>query len=141
MALPFPSDGQRAFQEGLVVPFWPANGEAWVGNFQQRVAKGCNKVLTHPDGRQGLVVAGGAAYFIDVETRRETRGGPSNCIASARALPELGIILIEDGLQFGAITADGEGWASQRISWDGIRGIVIEGTCLRAEVYSPVSDR
>ncbi len=141
MALPFPPDGRQAFTEGLVVRFWPENKKAWIGNFQRSSVMGYDAVLAHPDGRQIMVVAGGAGYVVDSETRCETQRDLSSDIVSARCLPELGIILFEDGLRFAALKAGGEAWASDQIAWDEIRNISIEGACLRAEAYSPLGDR
>ena len=140
MALPFPSTGRQAFKEGLVVRFWSKNSETWVGNFQQSFT-GYDAVLAHPDGHQVVVIASGAGYVIDPEIRCETRRELSIAIMFATHLPELGIILICDGLQFATLKADGEGWASNRIAWDGIRSISIEGARLHAEAYSPISAR
>lgn len=38
---------------------------------------------------------------------------------------------------FTAIKADGSGWHSPRISWDGLRIIEIRGTELLGEAYTP----
>ncbi len=147
MPLPFPPDGSRAHSEGIVVRFRPEAAEAWVGNFQQ----GCtwfNTVLAHPDGRQVVVIAGGAGYVVDPETREQTHQGKADTImsseqiTSAEHLPDLSIILLSDGFRFGVLKASGEGWTSTLINWNGdMRNVAIHGACIRAEVPSAERDR
>jgi hypothetical protein len=140
LALPFPSDGTGRHREGLVVRFNPASVEPWVGNFQ-RGATTYNSVLAHPDGRQVVVVAGGQGYVIDPEIRSETQClimPPS--INLAISMPEFNQIVLGTDLEFGAIRADGTGWNSGRLSWDGIKNISISAATLAGEAYAPMGD-
>jgi hypothetical protein len=139
VALPFPSDGAGRHREGLVVRFNPASVEPWVGNFQ-RGATTYNSVLAHPDGRQVVVVAGGQGYVIDPEMRMETQCRMSASINFAISMPEFNQIVLGTDLEFGAIRADGTGWNSGRLSWDGIKNISISAATLKGEAYSPLSD-
>ncbi len=141
MALPFPPDGRQAFKEGLVVRIWSEDKESWTGNFQRSSAEGYDAVLAHPDGHQVVVIAGGAGYVVDPETRCEARCNLSDTIVSARSIPELGIVLLSDGSQFAALKAGGENWTSNGVAWGGFCNISIEGACLRAEAYSLFDDR
>lgn len=138
MAFPFPSDGRGAFREGLVVRFHPVCSEAWVGNFQRGLTK-YDVVLEHPDQRQAVVIAGGSGYVVDPELRKETHH-MSDAINYAVSLQDLGEIVVGNDLEFGAIRADGTGWNTPRISWDGIRNISISGSTLTGEAYSPLGD-
>ena len=137
-ALPFPSDGSHAFREGLVVRFNPMSPDVWTGNFQRGLTE-FDTVLDHPDTRQVVVIAGGAGYVIDPQLRKETHH-MSDGINYAAFLPDLGIIVVGNDLEFGAIRADGTGWSSGRISWDGIRNVSISGSVLTGEAYSPLGD-
>ena len=140
LALPFPSDGTGRHREGLVVRFNLASAEPWVGNFQ-RGATTYNSVLAHPDGRQVVVVAGGQGYVIDPEMRSETQClimPPS--INLAISMPEFNQIVLGTDLGFGAVRADGTGWNSGRLSWDGIKNISISAATLTGEAYFPGDD-
>jgi len=138
-ALPFPEDGREAFREGLVVRFHEAGGESWVGNFQKDFSGGFDFVIGHPDRRHVIVIAGGAGYFVDPELRRQTHmfGGG---IKFAQHVANLNIVIIGDDTRIGAFSADGSGWSSERISWDGMRNIAVDGTILRGEAWSPISN-
>ena len=137
-ALPFPEDGRGAFREGLVVRFHRTAGGPWVGNFQKGLSGGFDFIVDHPDRRHVIVIAGGAGYFVDPEAARQTHtfGGGINF---AQHLPYLNIVLIGDGIRLAAFSANSS-WDSERISWDGMRNIVITGTILYGEAWSPVSE-
>ena len=139
-ALPFPKDGNGGFREGPVVRFQDASIHPWTGNFQRGFAgTSSDFVLHHPDGRNVIVIAGGAGYVVDPASHQQIRqfGGGVNY---AQRIDPINAVLIGDGLNFETITAAGLGWRSERISWDGIRNIVIEGGVLRAEAWSPMPD-
>lgn len=135
-ALAFPSSGAGRHREGLVVRFNPGNVESWVGNFQ-RGATTYNAVLAHPDGRQVVVIAGGEGYVIDPESRSETPCLMSPTINLAISMPEFNQVVLGTDLEFGVIRADGTGWKSARLSWDGIRNVSISATTLTGEARSP----
>jgi hypothetical protein len=138
-ALPFPEDGRGSFREGLVVRFYKTAGSSWVGNFQRGFAPGFDCVIHHPDGRHVIVIAGGEGYFIDPESQRQTHtfGGGINFV---QHVPNLNIVVVGDGIHLAAFSADGSGWSSERISWDGMRNIAIIDSILQGEAWSPVSD-
>jgi hypothetical protein len=139
LALPFPSDGTGRYREGLVVRFNPASAGPWVGNFQ-RGATRYDSVLAHPDGRQVVIVAGGQGYVIDPETRSEMPCLMPPMINLAISMPEFNQIVLGTDLEFGVIRADGTGWKSARLSWDGITNVAISATTLTGEAYSPLDD-
>lgn len=138
-ALPFPEDGRGAFREGLVVQFHQGDGAAWVGNFQRGFSQGSDYVIDHPDGHQVIVIAGGAGYIVDPDSQRQTHSFGAG-INFAQQVPSLNLVVIGDGIRLAAFCAGGVGWDSDRISWDGMRGIAITGSVLRGEAWSPISD-
>jgi hypothetical protein len=58
----------------------------------------------------------------------------------AISMPEFNQIVLGNDLEFGAIRADGTGWNSGRLSWDGIKNVSTSAATLRGEAYSPLSD-
>jgi hypothetical protein len=137
--LPFPESGYGAFREGLVVRFHQAAGGIWTGNFQRPSSGGYDCVIGHPDHQQVIVIAGGQGYFVDPELRRQTHkfGG---AVSFAQHVPDLNVVLIGDATSFAAFSADGLGWNSERISWGGVRNIVVGNVTLCGEAWSPVSE-
>jgi hypothetical protein len=137
----FPADGRQAYWKGLVVRFTPRVKSSWVGNFA-RGSSGYDAVVLHPDQCQVIVVAGGAGYHVDPESRRQTHQfGSGGLISSLQSLPELNLVIAADNFRIAACLADDIGWCTERISWDGIRNITITGSTLHGEAWSPVSER
>ncbi len=135
-AEPFPSTGQGAHQEGLVVEFSPAGGAVWVGNFQ-RGATGLDRVLPSTKDGTVLVVAGGAGYVVDPLQRacvRELGGG----IEQVVELPDR--LVFSNGLWLEATDGERLLWRTRRLSWDGMRSLCVEGDRVVGEAYDPMSD-
>jgi hypothetical protein len=135
--LPFPASGERAFREGLVVRFHSEAGDPWIGNFQ-RGSESFDFVVDHPDRRQLIVIAGGEGYFVDPESRRQTHGFGGD-INFAQRIESLSLVLIANRAEVAAFSADGRGWNSERLSWDGLRHLAVSGSILNGEAWSPVS--
>jgi len=137
-ALPFPESGYHAFSEGLVVRFDTATNGVWTGNFQRGLSK-FDKVIAHPNSRYVIVISGGDGYVIDPELQKAVQkfGGYLTYFESLRE-PEM--FLFGDNNSFSAFGRDGELWSSGRLSWDGFRDILCDGSTLRAEAYSPMGD-
>ena len=122
-----------------MIRFLRADGAAWVGNFQRSSPQGFDGVVDHPDGRQVIVVAGGEGYVVDPESQRQTHSFGEGMINFAQRVPDLNMVVIGNGTELAAFSANGAGWNSERISWDGMRDITITATILRGEAWSPVS--
>ncbi|HLY90012.1 MAG TPA: hypothetical protein VKQ27_13605 [Acetobacteraceae bacterium] len=138
IACPFPEDGRGQFREGLAVKFWKKSGATWVGNFQRGFTS-FDQVMNYPDGHLVIVIAGGDGYVIDPDLMKQTHkfGGG---LTFAIELVDLNLVLIGDNIRVGTFTVDGPGWDSGRISWDGIRNIVVNGSSLSGEAYTPIDD-
>lgn len=131
--------GEVEFRAGVVVRFYPEDSDPWIGNFLGGETK-CSAVLDHPNETDVIVVAKGEAYVIDLNGRtirdRIARGD----ITAAIPLPSLGLVIFQGYVDFTAVGADGSGWISPRISWDGFRNIKVMGTKLAGDAYTPVED-
>jgi hypothetical protein len=135
----FTATGHGTHSEGVVVRFHPRSSQAWVGNFQPGIY-GYDGALLHPDGHTVIVVSGGQAYHIDPESRRLLRqfGGAIADVVQDRAR---GLLVFSDGIRLWAMDVGGERWQTERISWDGIRDLAIDGEVVIGEAYDPMCDR
>jgi hypothetical protein len=139
MAVSFTRNGATEHREGLVIRFHPNESASWVGNFVG-APTGYTTVLDHPNERDVIVIAHGDGCVIDPE-QRILRDRIAPDIQGAFAIPSFGMVVLQTFTDFTSIRADGTGWRSPRISWDGLRNIHISGTHLSGEAYTPVSDR
>ncbi len=134
-AVGFSATGYGLHAEGLVVQISGNNHEPWVGNFVRGMAK-FDAALPHPNGAHALIIAGGEGYVVDPGSRVlvTTFGG---AIVEAFPHPKRPyLILNHQNLSYEAIGPSGSVWNSQRISWDGFRGIERQGSLLKGEAWS-----
>jgi hypothetical protein len=139
MPVPFSATGQGTHREGYVVEFRPGTENAWVGNFQRGLS-GYDKVVKHPNGKHLVVISGGQAYVIDPDSKQEINnfgGDIQYCAVS----PELPGLVFGNGLWIIIIYRNGRMRQTERISWDGMRGMEIRGRHLEGEAYDPTTDR
>jgi hypothetical protein len=121
------------------VNFTSADAHSWVGNFVPGGLTKFDRLISHPNGHDALIIAGGQGYIVDPLSGqlRETVGG---AIVDAFAHPtRVGIVLNHQNIRFEAIGAEGRLWLTRRISWDHMRAIQHRGTTLTGEAWRPDS--
>ena len=132
----FSETGLGKHSEGFVVRFHPSTGgESWVGNFQGGFGE-CDGVYPEPGSVHLIVVSAGQAYVIDPENRALVRtfGG---AIQGVLSVPDLGLLVFDNGIWLEGLGACGLNWKTRRLSWDGFRQIRLVGTSLCGEAYAP----
>lgn len=132
--LQFSATGQGMHREGFVVEFSPDLETSWVGNFQPG-ATSLNTVIEAYEENFAFVVAGGQAYVVSVQTGL-LFAQYDNDIEFLQYFPVDGKVVVGSNCDFTAYRGPNRLWRTRRISWDGIRNIEIEGTCLRGEAWS-----
>jgi hypothetical protein len=136
-AISFTHLGPREHREGLVVRFFPAHGDSWVGNFVGAAGgPTCNRAIEHPNKRDVIIVAKGDGCIVDPNTRK-IRKQLAGSVWEVFSVPALDLVVLQGLVDFEAINADDTGWRSNRISWDGFRNIEIRGTDVLGEALSP----
>jgi hypothetical protein len=135
----FSKTGRGTHSEGLAVRFFPVAGESWVGNFQ-RGWTNFDEVIGHPNGKDVIVIGGGQGYIVKPDDRiyRGYFGGPM----TVGVIPVVGLSLVVfcDVTYLGAIGINGLAWTTRRISWDGIRILVVAEKVIRGECWSPIEN-
>lgn len=138
MAVSFTRNGASEHREGLVVRFYPKGSDPWVGNFLGGMTA-CTAVLDHPNDSDVIIVAQGDACIVDPE-QRTIRDRIASDITTVIPLPSLGSVVFQGLTDFTAVRADGSGWSSPRISWDGFRNTEVREAELFGEAYTPNGD-
>jgi len=134
----FSDTGFGKHSEGYVVEFFPGEDRCWVGNFHRGLSK-CDRVLQHFDNRHLIVVSGGSAYVVDpsAEAVVETFGADIDyCEAAAGSE----VLIFGNGLWFEFVFSNGLRTHTKRISWDGMRSVILDGLTLRGDAYDPIQD-
>ena len=137
-ALSFPDQWGLGAREGFVVEFTSDEGDTWVGNFQPGIA-GVDELLSHPNGRDVIVISNGALWIVNPTTRAASE------IASAmidywRVSDPDGYVFNNQGLSFIRMSARGVVWNSRRISWDGFSNLRLEDDRLSGSAWTPIDD-
>lgn len=96
-------------------------------------------VLPYPGPGLVLVVTRGRARVVDRD-RDEVREVLADDCEGAWHLPELGLVLLSNGLWFEAFGEGGLAWRTIRLSWGGIRDVVIDGTQLTGEGWNTIDE-
>ena len=131
----FPT-GRTLHSEGFVVEFQTNDGSRWVGNFSEGLSI-YSALFTHPDGSQVVVIAGGACYIVDPESR-ESEDSFGGWITAAYEIPELNKLILQTPISFIALSSEGILWETERISMDGFRDLKFKESKLIGEAWSPV---
>jgi hypothetical protein len=134
----FSDTGFGKHSEGFVVEFYPGEDRSWVGNFHRGMSK-CDQVLPHVDNRHLIVVSGGSAYIVDPSAKAvvDTFGADIGYCALA---DESNILIFGNGLQFDFVFENGCRTRTKRISWDGMRNVILDRRKLRGDAYDPMQD-
>ena len=134
----FSATGMGKHREGFVVRFHRSTEDSWVGNFQGGLGE-CEGVCSEPGSGHLIVISAGQAYVVDPEARALVRtfgGGICHVIS----VPDLDLLVFENGTWFEALGASGRAWKTRRLSWDGFRGMCVAGSSLSGEAYTPMGD-
>lgn len=115
----FHRSDQSSHREGLVVAVHCQDDVRWIGNFQMGDGDRSG-LFASPSPAKLCVVSGGLGYL--VAARHPMAYGIVRLypIQDVRAIPELGLILFASFTHIVAYGAEGQAWATPRVSWDGI---------------------
>lgn len=136
----FNARGERTCREGFVVEFNPDTPDAWVGNFVHDRVTQFSDVCTHPNGDTIVVIARGEGFRID-PARRELVELLSCSIEALVDVPSMHLLLFQSPCEIECHGPDGRRWVSNRISWDGMRGLTVRGETLFGEAYDPTGGK
>jgi hypothetical protein len=128
--------GKISHSEGFVVEFETNDGDRWFGNFGGGLSI-YSALFTHPDGSRVVVIAGGACYIVDPESR-ESEDSFSGCITAAYEMPKLNMLILQTPISFIALSSEGISWETERIAENGFRDLQFEESKLIGEAWFPV---
>lgn len=115
------------YSEGFVVRFFRSDGTSWAANFQKGFPE-FNAVHSLAASDNILVIASGTCYLMhpDITKPIAVLGGGYEYVFT---LPDERLVL--QGTTFlTIIEPDGSNWDTERISWDGLKEVTIQGSCV-----------
>ena len=120
--MPFPEEWGRLGREGLVVRVAPDSGTPWIANCRPGLTQ-FSTARVHPDGRRGLLVAGGQYYIVDPANRALVQSGGGAITALWELDTPASVLFSHQDIYLERIGATGRLWYSRRLSWDGFQSI------------------
>lgn len=138
MYIPVTENSENYSSEGFVVRFFKSDGTNWVANFKEGWTE-LNAVYEFDQQRNILVIAGGTCYIMNPENHKpiKTFGAGYQTVIKA---PKNRLIL-QNSTDLTIVEANGEIWHTERISWNGIKELNIEGQFINGLSFSPMSDK
>ena len=126
------------YSEGFAVRFFKSDGTDWVANFKPGWT-GLNAVYEFTDQQYILVIAGGTCYLMnpDEDKPKSTFG-----VGYETVIKNLdGRLILQDLTDLTVIEPNGEHWHTERISWDGIKDLKLEGNLVSGLSFDPMNDK
>lgn len=118
--------------------FYPGTTSSWVGNFQRSIGT-YDAVISYPNDRFVLVIAGGEGYLIDPKDRRlvEIHFGK---LENAITLSDTKTLIVSDGQWLAGHGERGFLWRSRRVSWDGVWDLREDNGRLHGKCWDALTD-
>lgn len=130
-------NNENYVSEGFTVRFFRNNGTNWVANFKPGWTN-FNQVYEIENQTNLIVIAGGTLYLMNPENEKplDVYG-----VGIERAFKsEQNQIILQDQTDLTIIEKNGEYWTTERISYDGIKELKINGNIVSGLAYVPTSD-
>jgi hypothetical protein len=84
-------------------------------------------VWSCPNPRQLCAIAGGYAYIVDADTREQWMQIPYRPVTWVDGAREQNLLLFASFHRLWALGAEGKAWETNRLSWEGLRVMGIDG--------------
>lgn len=125
------------YSQGFAVRFYKSDGTQWVANFKPGWTE-----LTEMIQLEGvadlLVIAYGFCYIIDPE---QTKPLSTFGISYSETFKTRdGRIILQDQTDLTIVESDGTHWDTERISWDGLEGLELNGNIVSGRACHPSHD-
>ena len=139
----FPAELEEGDRSGFYLRVMPKKSAVWTGFFalgfeSKEVAHG---IFSCPDPDWLCAVPGGYAYVVDTANPERWMQIEQRPVTGVRAVPELRLLLFAG---FTTITVLGESqrlWTTERLSWEGVTMIEIQGTVLHGFGWDALTDK
>ena len=121
---------KESYSEGFVVRFFRSDGNSWVANFSTGTTD-FNAVFDFPKTDTTIVIAGGAGYVMHRDQTEPI--GTFGFGIKAALLSDSQEVVAADYIDIKVISNNGQVWTSDRVSWDGIKELSIQGNTVRGK--------
>lgn len=138
MYIPIAENNELYYSEGFVVRFFKSDGTNWVANFKPGWT-GFNAVYEFDMEDWVLVIAGGTCYLMDPEEQEPKSIFGVGYESAIKAQDDR--LILQDLTDLTIVEINGEHWQTERISWDGIKDLKLEGTLVSGLSFDPMNEK
>ena len=131
---PLRSEGR----DGTLLRIKPDRSQKWVGCFAFGSYE-LSACIASPEPRQLFVLSRGAGYAVDVDCPGKSRELPSVPVRDFRVLADQKMVLFADFTRTAAYGVNGLIWRSERLCWDDVKILSIEGGLVYGSGSDPTS--
>lgn len=135
MYIPISGDGIPFYHQGFVVRFFKSDGTNWVANFKTGRTK-YSIAFEIPATGKIVVIAGGQGYIMtpDLQKPLQTFGYAITEVLTTYDKR----FVAADNTDLEIINSDATIWRSERISWDGIKDLVVNDKIVSGLSFDPM---
>ena len=130
-------NNENYFSAGFPIRFFKNDKTNWVANFKPGWTE-LNEIFEIGNQSNLIVIAGGMFYLMNPENEKPIKafgGGFETYLKSKN-----GKIILQDQTDLTVIEPNGEHWSSERISWDGIKNLKLNGNLISGLSYDPMNE-
>jgi hypothetical protein len=131
-------DDEPYFSQGFTVRFFKKDQNSWVANFRPGWT-GLNAVYEFIDQENILVIAGGTCYLMNPESSIPLEVFGVGYETVIKTLDNR--LILQDLTDITIIEPNGDHWKTERISWDGLKGLKLEGNLVTGLSFDPMNDK
>ena len=130
-------NNENYFSAGFPVRFYKNDKTNWVANFKPGWTNFSS--IYEIQNQNLLIIAGGTLYIMNPENEKPIKvigvGFEKGIMTKNRE------IVLQDQTDLTIIEQNGEYWTTERISWDGIKELEINGNQINGLSYNPMHDK
>jgi hypothetical protein len=139
----FPTRLEEGDRIGAYVRVRPTGVPAWVGFFARGFESNdvANGIYSCPDPGALCVVVGGYAYVVETRTPQKWIQIEQRPVVQLKAVPSLDRLVFVGFTTITAIGESGRLWTTERLSWEGISIVDVEGGVLSGLGWDMMTDK
>jgi hypothetical protein len=126
-------------RDAVVVGVEPADGRAWIGLFSAQIPspRGVSGVVALPDRESFAVLCAGAAYRVSAASPGDWEEISAGGVEAPVVSSEHEIMLFVEHTSIIAFGSDGLAWQTERLVWDDLHALSLDGSTLVADGFDP----
>ncbi|HXB91337.1 MAG TPA: hypothetical protein VNU72_03575 [Puia sp.] len=135
MYSPVTSTGEQYYSEGFAIRFFKSDGNNWVANFKPGWTE-LRTVIELSNTANLLIIANGTCYLMDPDQTNPVEAFGVGYSAIFKAGTER--YVLQDQSNLTIIESDGHHWNTERISWDGLKDLIVAENIIKGLSFDPI---